>query len=60
MASDRRIILLTAFRKQRMREETEVQRARRAMRRCDLESHTAEGGKGSWAFGGRGARNGPR
>jgi hypothetical protein len=41
-----RIILLTAFRKQRMREPTEIQRALRAMRTCVAEKHTAERGDG--------------
>jgi phage-related protein len=39
---DDRIVLLTEFRKQRMNERTEVQRARRAMQRCIDEGHTAE------------------
>jgi hypothetical protein len=42
IAPDRRIILLTVFRKQRMREEAEVQRAWRAMHRCIFEEHTAD------------------
>jgi hypothetical protein len=42
VAADRRIILLTVFRKQRMREDTEVQRAWRAMQRCVAEAHTAD------------------
>ena len=41
-AADRRIILLTVFRKQRMREEAEVQRAWRAMQRCVADAHTAD------------------
>ena len=41
-AADRRIVLLTVFRKQRQNERAEVQRARRAMERCIAESHTAE------------------
>ncbi|WP_040494019.1 type II toxin-antitoxin system RelE/ParE family toxin [Ilumatobacter nonamiensis] len=41
-ASDRRIVLLTVFRKQRQNERAEVQRARRAMERCIAEGHTAE------------------
>ncbi len=42
IASDRRIILLTVFRKTRMREEHEVDRARRAMVRCMTEVHMAD------------------
>ncbi|WP_262281722.1 type II toxin-antitoxin system RelE/ParE family toxin [Micromonospora sp. MA102] len=40
MASERRIILLTVFRKTRMREDREVERARRALARCAAERHT--------------------
>jgi phage-related protein len=43
IASGRRIVLLTVFRKTRMREEREVERARRALRRCIAQAHTAEG-----------------
>lgn len=42
IASGRRIILLTVFRKQRMRETAEVERAVRAMKRCIAEAHTAD------------------
>jgi len=42
IATGRRIILLTVFRKQRMRERAEVERARRAMERCIAEGHTAD------------------
>ncbi|MEV6070620.1 type II toxin-antitoxin system RelE/ParE family toxin [Nocardia sp. NPDC052001] len=42
IAPGRRIILLTAFRKQRMREKAEVERAVRAMNRCIAEAHTVE------------------
>lgn len=42
IASGRRIILLTVFRKQRMRETAEVDRARRAMVRCAAEQHTVD------------------
>jgi hypothetical protein len=42
VASGRRIILLTVFRKTRQREETEIDRADAAMRRCVAEEHTAE------------------
>lgn len=41
-ASDRRIVLLTVFRKQRQNERAEVRRARQAMERCIAEGHTAE------------------
>ncbi|WP_406401471.1 type II toxin-antitoxin system RelE/ParE family toxin [Streptomyces sp. NBC_00879] len=39
--SGRRIILLTVFRKQRMRETAEVERALRALRACVAQEHTA-------------------
>lgn len=42
IASGRRIILLTVFRKKRMRDSAEVERAVRAMRICFAEEHTAE------------------
>ncbi len=42
IAPGRRIILLTVFRKQRMRETAEIERAVRAMRRCIAEAHTAD------------------
>lgn len=42
IASGRRIILLTVFRKQRQREQAEIERAYRAMRRCLEERHEAE------------------
>ncbi|MBT8224106.1 MAG: type II toxin-antitoxin system RelE/ParE family toxin [Dactylosporangium sp.] len=41
IATDRRIILLTVFRKTRMREDHEVARARRVLARCRSEAHTA-------------------
>ncbi|WP_433347792.1 type II toxin-antitoxin system RelE/ParE family toxin [Micromonospora sp. CA-111912] len=44
IASDRRIILLTVFRETRMREEREVERARRALERCVTERHTVNEG----------------
>ncbi|MEW2376134.1 type II toxin-antitoxin system RelE/ParE family toxin [Micromonospora sp. NPDC047812] len=44
IASDRRIILLTVFRKTRMREDREVERARRALERCVAERHTVNEG----------------
>jgi hypothetical protein len=42
IASGRRIILLTVFVKSRMREDREVERARRALARCLAEEHTVE------------------
>jgi hypothetical protein len=42
IASGRRIILLTVFRKKRMRETGEVDRAWRAMQRCLAEAHTVD------------------
>ncbi len=39
IATDRRIILLTVFRKSRMRETQEIDRARRAYRRCVDRAH---------------------
>jgi phage-related protein len=39
---ERRVVLLTVFRKQRSNERTEVDRARVAMRRCIRQAHTAE------------------
>ena len=41
-AEDRRIVLLTTFRKQRQNERAEVRRAREAMRRCVAEGHSPE------------------
>ena len=41
-AEDRRIVLLTTFRKQRQNERVEVRRARGAMRRCIAEGHSPE------------------
>lgn len=46
IASGRRIMLLTVFAKTRMRETSEVERARRAMARCMAEEHTVEDGDG--------------
>ena len=40
IASGRRIVLLTVFRKTRMREEREIERARRALARCVAERHS--------------------
>ncbi|MGF1617944.1 MAG: type II toxin-antitoxin system RelE/ParE family toxin [Acidimicrobiia bacterium] len=42
IASGRRIILLTVFRKQRRRERSEIHRAVRAMEKCIAAGHTAE------------------
>jgi hypothetical protein len=42
IAPGRRIILLTVFRKQRMRETGEIERAERAMKRCIAEAHMAQ------------------
>jgi hypothetical protein len=42
IASDKRIILLTAFHKTRMRDEREIDRARRALARCIDEAHRVD------------------
>ena len=42
IAGERRIILLTVFRKTKMREPEEITRAETAMRRCLAEGHIAE------------------
>lgn len=42
IAPERRIVLLTVFRKHRMRESREVARARRALARCIAEAHVVE------------------
>jgi hypothetical protein len=42
IAPGRRIVLLTMFVKTRMREQREVDRARRALARCMAERHTVE------------------
>lgn len=42
IASGRRIILLTVWTKTRMRETAEVERARRAMQRCQNERHIVD------------------
>ena len=44
IAEHRRIILLTVFRKTRMREDREIARARRALARCIAQSHTVDDG----------------
>jgi hypothetical protein len=41
-APQRRIVLLTVFRKQRQNERLEIQRARWALTRCITEKHTTE------------------
>lgn len=41
IAPGRRIVMLTVFRKQRMRDLIEIERAWRAMQRCIAEAHTA-------------------
>lgn len=43
IATGRRIVLLTVFVKTRMREDREVDRARRALARCIAEEHDTEG-----------------
>jgi hypothetical protein len=45
IAPDRRIILLTVFRKSRWQEFREVERARRAMARCRAEAHRISEGE---------------
>ena len=42
VATGRRIILLTVFKKQRRRERAEIDRAEQAMRRCIEEKHEPE------------------
>jgi len=42
IAPDRRIVLLTVFAKTRMREDREVERARRALAKCLAEQHTLD------------------
>jgi hypothetical protein len=42
IATGRRIILLTTFRKSQRQETTEIIRAERAMERCIREGHAAE------------------
>lgn len=42
IAADRRIVLLTVFRKTRSNEAAEVRRAKRAMVRCQAENHTPD------------------
>lgn len=41
LAPERRIVLLTVFRKTRMREDAEVDRAKLAMKICQAEGHVA-------------------
>ncbi|MEU0565643.1 type II toxin-antitoxin system RelE/ParE family toxin [Nonomuraea sp. NPDC005983] len=47
IASHRRIVLLTVFHKTRPRDDREVERARRAMRRCVQLAHTVDGEEGA-------------
>ena len=42
IASGRRLVLLTVFGKTRMRETREINRARRALRRCIAAEHTVD------------------
>ncbi|WP_405087257.1 type II toxin-antitoxin system RelE/ParE family toxin [Microbispora sp. NBC_01389] len=42
IASGRRIVLLTVFHKSRSRDDREVERARRALRRCVESAHTVD------------------
>lgn len=42
IATGRRIVLLTVFTKSRMREDREIERARRVLARCITEEHMAE------------------
>ncbi|MEU8358210.1 type II toxin-antitoxin system RelE/ParE family toxin [Nonomuraea sp. NPDC048882] len=42
VAPGRRIVMLTVFRKQRMRESAEIGRAWRALQRCITEAHTTD------------------
>jgi hypothetical protein len=42
ITTGRRIVLLTVFVKSRMREDREIERARRALARCVAEEHTVE------------------
>lgn len=46
IASARRIVLLTVFVKTRMREDREVERARRALAQCIAQEHDTEGDEG--------------
>jgi hypothetical protein len=46
IASGRRIVLLTVFRKTRMHEDREIDRARRAFHRCVREAHTVDADDG--------------
>ncbi len=42
IAPGRRIVLLTVFTKARMREDRQIERARRPLARCMADEHTAE------------------
>ncbi|MER6952222.1 type II toxin-antitoxin system RelE/ParE family toxin [Nonomuraea sp. NPDC000554] len=54
IAPGRRIIMLTVFRKQRMREPAEIERAWRAMQRCIAEAHSADEERVEWESAGPG------
>jgi hypothetical protein len=47
IAPGRRVVLLTVFTKTRMRQDREVDRARRALARCLAEQHTVDEDEGS-------------
>lgn len=47
IAPGRRIVLLTVFHKTRMRDDREIERARRAMRRCLESAHMVEEEEGT-------------
>lgn len=42
IAPNRRIVLLTVFKKTRQREDRQVERARRALAQCEAEAHTVD------------------
>jgi hypothetical protein len=47
IAPGRRIVLLTMFTKTRLRQDREIDRARRALARCLAEQHTVDEDEGS-------------
>ncbi len=55
IAPGRRIVLLTVFSKTWMREDREVERARRALARCVAEEHTVDEGSDGQDDGGIGS-----
>ncbi|MGH3694633.1 MAG: type II toxin-antitoxin system RelE/ParE family toxin [Pseudonocardiaceae bacterium] len=59
IATGRRIVLLTVFAKSRMREDREIERARKALARCIAEEHMAEEGNDGGAGCGHCVRGGP-